>query len=146
MASRDYRFRSVWSVEAPVPTVFGVLVDLGGYPDWWPDVRTVRQIDEDTAEVSCRATLPYTIVLRMVRVEENAEAGRLRVRLSGDLDGELHCELSRVPGGTRLDIGQVVGVRKPLLRALSPLARPVLRANHALMMRRGQRSLRAHLA
>ena len=145
MGPRDYRFRSVWSIEAPLPTVFGVLVDLGGYPDWWADVRDVHEIDEDTAELTCRATLPYTIVLRMVRIEENADAGRLRVRLSGDLDGELRCSLSRVPGGTRLDIGQVVCVRKPLLRALSPLARPVLRANHALMMRHGQRGLRAHL-
>ena len=124
MGPRDYRFRSVWSIEAPLPTVFGVLVDLGAYPDWWADVRDVHEIDEDTAELTCRATLPYTIVLRMVRIEENADAGRLRVRL---------------------DIGQVVCVRKPLLRALSPLARPVLRANHALMMRHGQRGLRAHL-
>lgn len=142
----DYRFHSVWSVDAPLETVFGVLVDIGGYPVWWPDVRTVRQVDEDTAELTCRATLPFTLVLRMTRVEQEPDAGRLRVLLSGDLEGELRCVLTRRPGGTRLDIGQEVGVRKPLLRVLSPLVRPVLRANHALMMRRGQGGLRTHLS
>lgn len=142
----DYRFRSVWSIDAPLETVFGVLVDIGGYPAWWPDVRTVRQIDEDTAELTCRATLPFTLVLRMARVEQDPDAGRLRVLLTGDLEGELRCVLTPRFGGTRLDIGQVVGVRKPLLRVLSPLARPVLRANHALMMRRGRRGLRTHLS
>lgn len=45
----------------------------------------------------------------------------------------------------RLVIDQRVVVTKPLLRALAPVARPLFRANHTLMMRRGQRGLRAYL-
>ena len=35
---------------------------------------------------------------------------------------------------------------KALLRRLAPIARPAFRANHALMMRHGERGLRTYLA
>ncbi|GAB3903320.1 hypothetical protein GCM10029964_095080 [Kibdelosporangium lantanae] len=47
--------------------------------------------------------------------------------------------------GVRLEISQDVVVNKWLLRTLSPVARPVFRANHAVMMRRGQLGLRRFL-
>ncbi|MDI5976369.1 SRPBCC family protein [Amycolatopsis magusensis] len=141
MRVNDYRFRDVWLVEAPVRPVFAALVDLAAYPEWWPDVRSVRQVADDTAELVCRARLPYELRITMTRVEENERDGRLLVDLGGDLEGSLGCLLSAQDGGTRLDITQHVVVHKPLLRLLSPVAAPVFRANHALMMRRGRRGL-----
>ncbi|MBN6038630.1 SRPBCC family protein [Amycolatopsis sp. 195334CR] len=141
MRLNDYRFRDTWLVGAPVRPVFATLVDLGAYPEWWPDVRSVRQVDEQTAELVCRARLPYALTITMTRAEENEREGRLRVDLRGDLVGSLGCLLSTQDGATRLDITQHVVAAKPLLRRLSPVAAPVFRANHALMMRRGRRGL-----
>jgi uncharacterized protein YndB with AHSA1/START domain len=141
-----YRFRDTWFLSAPARTVFDAVVDLAGYPRWWPDVRSVSRIDDDTAELVCRAALPYQLVLRMRRAEQDAPSGRLRVQLAGDLEGSLAALVVRYPAGTRLDITQHVVATKPLLRHLSPLARPLFRANHALMMRRGQHGLRRFLA
>jgi uncharacterized protein YndB with AHSA1/START domain len=140
-----YRFRDSWFIAAPVASVFDAVVDVGRYPRWWPDVRSVSRIDDDTAEMVCRATLPYRLVLRMSRAEEDAPAGRLRVHLAGDLEGSLAALVVGQPTGTRLDITQQVMATKPLLRRLSPMARPLFLANHALMMRRGQHGLRAFL-
>ena len=141
-----YRFRSTWLLPAPSDAVFAALVDLADYPAWWPDVRSVSRVDDDTAELVCRASLPFALRLRMRRVEENRPAGRLEVLLSGDLEGTLSGRLTREGRGTVLDIRQQVVAHKPLLRTFSPVAHPVFRLNHAAMMRRGRRGLRRRLA
>jgi hypothetical protein len=142
----SYRFSDIWCIAAPVRVVFDTVADLAGYPQWWPDVRSVSRIDDDTAELICRATLPYRLVLQMRRAEQNEHAGRLAVHLAGDLEGLLAAQVTRSPAGTILDIRQDVVVTKPLLRGLAPVARPLYRLNHAMMMRRGQSGLRARLA
>ena len=43
---------------APREAVHAVLHDLEHYPDWWPQVRAVAKVDDDTARVVCRSTLP----------------------------------------------------------------------------------------
>lgn len=144
MHVNTYQFRDSWFIAAPTPSVFDAVTDLARYPQWWPDVRSVRQIDEETAELVCRASLPYNLVLQMRRAEQDAPAGRLRVHLTGDLEGSLAALVRRHPAGTRLDISQRVVATKPLLRHL-PIARPLFRANHARMMRRGQSGLRCFL-
>jgi hypothetical protein len=103
------------------------------------------EVDDETAELVCRAMLPYRLILRMHRREQDARAGRLRVDLSGDLEGSVAGLVTGTGGGTRLEISQEVVARKPLLRRLDPVARPAFRANHALMMRRGRRGLRIRL-
>lgn len=147
MSFNDYRFRSLWSVPAAPGRVFATLVDLAGYPDWWPDIRAVRRVDEDTAEVTCRSVLPYVLTFRLHRAVEDEPAGHMRVDMSGDLEGYVqgHVAAHR-SAGALLAITQRVVVRKPLLRALAPVGRPVFRANHALMMWRGQRGFRSYLA
>jgi hypothetical protein len=146
MSLHDYRFRDLWQLAAPAEQVYGAVVDLEEYPRWWRDVRTVWQVDEDTAELVCRAMLPYQLVIRMRRVEEDPVGGRVRVDLSGDLEGSLAGVVRSHEGGTQLEITQQVVARKRLLRSLAPLARPAFRLNHAAMMWRGERGLRAHLA
>ncbi|KMS88824.1 SRPBCC family protein [Prauserella rugosa] len=145
MPLNSYQFRTTWSLPSPADAVFAALVDLARYPEWWPDIRSVTQVDDDTAELVCRASLPFALRLRMTRVEENRPGGRVAVALSGDLEGMLSGRLEPRPGGTRLAIRQRVVAHKPVLRRLSPVAHPVFRINHALMMRRGLRGLRTHL-
>ncbi len=146
MTLNDYRFRGVWSVRVPRERLFSALVDLASYPKWWPDIRAVDRVDDDTAEVTCRSVLPYSLRFRLHRVVEDETAGRMRVDMTGDLDGYVQGEVAAHRSGALLAITQRVVVTKPRLRALAPVARPVFRANHALMMWRGQRGLRADLA
>lgn len=145
MSLHHYRFTSVWLLGAPSTAVFDAVVDLASYPAWWPDIRSVLQLDEDTADVVCRASLPYAIRFRMRRAMQDSRAGRVRVELSGDIEGSLHGRLTARQAGTRLVIAQHVVVHKRLLRTFAPVARPLFRANHAAMMRRGQRGLASYI-
>lgn len=140
-----YRFRDTWVLPASPKSVFDAVVDLAAYPLWWRDVRSVSQIDDDTAELVCRSRLPYALKLRMHRDQADEGSGHVRVRLSGDLEGTLDGELSPDGEGTRLEITQEVEARKPLLRKLDRVAWPLFRVNHALMMRRGHQGLRKYL-
>lgn len=147
MSLYEYRFRNVWSIEVAATRVFGALVDLANYPRWWPDVRSVSQVDDNTAELTCRALLPYALVFRLHRKVQDEDAGHLRVDMTGDLEGYVQGIVAADdPTRARLEISQEVVVHKKLLRRLAPVARPLFRANHAAMMWRGHRGLRAYLA
>ena len=146
MSLNEYRFRNVWALEVAPARLFDALVDLASYPRWWPDVRSARRVDDDTAEFTCRAVLPYALVFRLHRAEQDVGAGLLRVDMSGDLEGYVEGRVAaHEPSVARLDISQQVVVNKKLLRWLAPVARPLFRANHAAMMRRGHRGLRSYL-
>lgn len=147
MSLNEYRFRNVWSLEVAAARLFGALVDLANYPAWWPDIRSVSRVDDDTAELTCRALLPYALVFRLHRTEQDERAGRLRVDMTGDLEGYVQGIVAQhEPRRAQLEIAQQVVVNKRLLRRLAPVARPLFRANHAAMMRRGHRGLRTYLA
>lgn len=146
MSTNRYRFRSVWRLSVPVGDVFDVVTDPGSYPLWWPDIHGVGRIDDDTAEVVCKSVLPYALVFRLHRAEQDAAAGRLVVAMTGDLEGYCRSTVVQRPSAVTLEIVQEVVVNKRLLQLLAPVARPVFRANHAAMMWRGQRGLRRFLS
>jgi hypothetical protein len=141
--SRTFAFRDSWQVAAAPTAVHDVLIDLGQYPSWWPQVVAVASLGPDDARVLCRSRLPYTLDLVLHAV--NRSPGVLEVGVSGDLRGSVRFDLSPVSGGTRLDFAQEVGV-PGWLGAASYVAGPVLRWNHDRMMRGCRRGLSARLA
>jgi hypothetical protein len=141
-----YRFRSRWRLPAPVDDVFDALGSVRDYPAWWPEVREVARVDEETARVRCRSLLPYDLVFTMREERRDPAAGVLETSLAGDLDGFSRFTLRAEGAGTVADYAQEVVASKPLLRRTALLARPVFVANHRLMMRNGERGLRTFLA
>lgn len=139
---RGYAFSGTWTVDAPLPDVQGVLVDLEHYPEWWPQVRAVASLGADDARVLCRSTLPYTLDLRVRAVRR--EPSRLEVAITGDLDGRASWRLTDLGRRTRLDFVQEVTVGG-WLALVSPVVRPVLRWNHARMMAGCMEGLRGRL-
>jgi hypothetical protein len=142
----SYRFRSEWSVDCSPAEAFAVLADLGNYPRWWPEVRRAVRVTDLCAELSCQSLLPYELVFQARHNARDPEAGLLRADLVGDLDGVVSWRIFADGDGSRLVYEQEVTVRKPLLRRLALVGRPLLRANHELMMRNGRRGLRTYLA
>jgi carbon monoxide dehydrogenase subunit G len=132
--SSRYVFDGSWLVPAPPEQVQPVLLDLERYPEWWPQVRAVAWIDDDTARVLCRSTLPYTLdlVLHAVRREPQV----LETRVTGDLDGSVRWLIGPEGDGTRLELEQQVEVTGALAVA-SYAARPLLRWNHDRMLAGG---------
>jgi hypothetical protein len=139
--STTYRFRNDWSLPSPRGELFDMLADVGGYPSWWPQVRAVRRVDDDTAHVVARSLLPYSIDLVLERAVEDRSAGVLEARIRGQLEGWSRWTLRGTGPTTAVCYEQEVEVRGRLLRAGSSVARPLLLANHAWMMRGGRRGM-----
>lgn len=147
-----YRFEHTWTLPLRRADLFAVLADVAGYPQWWPQVRAVARVDDDTAYVVARSLLPYSLDLLLVRAVEDPDAGVLEARLRGRLAGWSRWRLgperdTTLPdgAGTRLvtpvRYEQEVSVRGLGLSAASRVARPLLVLNHTWMMRGGRRGL-----
>jgi len=146
MDRNRYSFRSEWSVDAPPSTTYQALERFEDYPEWWPEVRSLRLLEADACLVSCRSVLPYdlTFVLRPSRRDPVSRI--LEASMEGDLEGFSHWTISEGPTGSHLVFDEEVTVNKRLLRMLAPVARPLFRANHTLMMKHGRAGLAAYLA
>ncbi len=66
--------------------------------------------------------------------------------IDGDFVGEGIWTLTPVPNGTRAVLEWRVEVRKPFVRHLTPLLRPLFAWNHRWAMQRGQERIAALLA
>ncbi|WP_282797920.1 SRPBCC family protein [Streptomyces sp. CC224B] len=141
-----YRFRSIWNLPAEPAVVYATLERAEDYPAWWPQVREVTPLDERTGTARFRSFLPYDLVVTAREQRRDPERGILAIAMTGDLDGWARWTLAPAPDGTtRARYDQEVDVRKPLLRRLAVPGRPLLRLNHAAMMRAGRRGLAAYL-
>ena len=144
--STAYRFDNEWHVGAPPEHVYAALADVDGYARWWPQVREIHRIDVDTGRVRIRSLLPYNLDLVLTRDAQDETHGILRVLVDGDLHGWCAWQLTSEGTGTRAVFSQEVEVTSPMLRRAPFAIRPLLRGNHAHMMRSGERGLRRYLA
>lgn len=140
MTTRRFAFHHTWLLPAPPERVVEALADIEGYPRWWPQVRSVEQIDAVSGRGRIRSLLPITLRMVLTREIEDREGGHLRVALDGDLTGWAGWTVEESTGGSVATFEQEVRVAARLNRAAT-LAPFVLQANHAWMMRQGRRGL-----
>ncbi|MEX2588432.1 MAG: SRPBCC family protein [Actinomycetota bacterium] len=141
-----YRFHARWSVDADCQSTYAALRDLGSYSSWWPEVKSVIPLSATRAVVRIMGVLPYCLEFVLEQQIDDPESGILRASLVGDLQGWSSWRIEENSAGCGLTYEQEVVVNKRLLRALAPIARPVFRLNHVLMMLRGRRGLQRYLA
>jgi hypothetical protein len=140
-----YVFRTTWRLSAPASRAYEVLADVASYPQWWPQVRAARWLDDTSGEMTCRSLLPYDLVFVMHRELEDPQAMVLRAHMDGDLNGTSQWTVTGNGTGCVAVFDEDVSVGHGLVRSASALLRPALRFNHDLMMRSGEKGLRAYL-
>lgn len=151
-AQADFVLLSRWRVAAPLPAVWRLLSDPQGWPAWWPYVRAVRPLSKGSGnDVGSRrriewgSALGYGISLDVTttRVVEERE---IEGRAQGDLDGVGLWRLESDAGGTVVTYRWAVVLRRPWMRRMLPLLRPVFAWNHNAVMRAGARGMARRLA
>lgn len=153
-AWNTYRFRTRWLLAADPDVLFGVLADVAGYGDWWPQVRDGVRTGDGAGDLVIRSTLPYDLRVHLEQRRRDPAARILEARLTGDIDGVAAWRIEPVaadppacaPPRCAAYFAEDVQARAALLRRLAPIARPAFIANHAAMMRDGQRGLARFLA
>ena len=137
----EYEFIDEWDVDAPIDAVFVALADARTYPDWWRPVYL--EVDADGPPVvGCasrqrfKGRLPYTLTQTSTIIACDAPDS-FEVEAVGDLTGHGRWALSERPeGGVHVRFEWRVRADKPLIRLLTPLLRPVFRANHSYAIAR----------
>ncbi len=153
MASNDYHFITQWRVQATVEEVITVLGDARGLPRWWPavylDVQEITPGDANgvgsVLDLYTKGWLPYTLRWRF-RVSEVEALTRIVLLAEGDFVGRGIWMLQVNGAWVDITYDWKISARKPLLRSLSFLFKPIFAANHYWAMHRGEESLRLEIA
>jgi hypothetical protein len=149
----DYEFVTVWNFVAPVEAVWNEINRSERWSEWWKGVIRVVELkasDDDGLGSIRRSTwksrLPYTLEFdsEIVRIEH---LKLIEARAFGELNGRGLWQFFDHGGGkTRVQYDWLVETTKPWMNVLAPVARPLFRWNHNVIMRWGEEGLRKRLA
>ena len=146
-----YRFVTIWHVNAPVESVWNEIYHSEFWPTWWKGVESVVELtrgDEDgiggIRRYTWKSLLPYklTFDMRTVRVEPMSI---IEAVASGELEGKGLWQFSVDRTGTVARYDWEVQTTKLWMNILSPLARPLFKWNHDVVMGWGAEGLRKRL-
>lgn len=148
----EYFFRTTWLVQAAREDVFELLWDAEGWPQWWRGVESVEKLEQGDSEgvgslsrYRWRSRLPYNLefLMRISRVERPyLLAGEAR----GELEGTGLWRLFQEGETCAVVYDWKVRTTRPWMNLLAPLARPLFRWNHDVVMAWGQEGLARRLA
>jgi len=142
---RPYVFVDQWDVAAPPEAVFSAIADARTYPAWWRPVYIDVESD-GPAELGkesrqhFKGRLPYHLNTRSV-ITELEPPRTITAEVDGDLRGTGTWTLTATATGTHVRFDWQVHADRRLLRALTPLLRPVFRWNHNWAIARAMEGL-----
>lgn len=147
----EYRLSSCWRIAAPLDEVYRTIRDSGDWPDWWPSVERVVDLekgdDSGVGRVQChvwKGPLPYRLAfeLKVMRIEPLCA---LEAAVHGEVEGTGAWTFSTDGAFTNVRHDWQVRTTRRWMNALAPFARPLFEWNHAAVMRLGERSLARRL-
>lgn len=148
-----YEFVTVWNLEAPIERVWEEIKRSESWPEWWRGVVSVVEIepgDEDGVGAIHRSMWKSALPYRLEFDSEIIRIERLRLieaRAFGELDGKGLWQFETVGDSkTRVQYDWHVNATKPWMRHLSPLAGPLFRWNHDVIMGWGEKGLKKRLS
>jgi len=149
----DYRFVTIWRLQAPIQRVFAEIDDIEAWPDWWPSVRRVERLVEGgeggigaAFSTTFVGRLPYTLRFDL-RVTRRQPPTSLSGEATGELEGVGEWTLWEEDGWTL--VRYVWAIRTTAtwmnLMARLPFVDAIFRLNHHAVMRTGLAGIRERL-
>ncbi len=148
---KAYEFVTIWRVSAPIETVWDEISHSQAWPSWWKGVEravVVRQGDDSGVgsihRYTWKSRLPYrlTFDMRILRVEPPR---LLEGVASGELAGRGLWRLWTEGNQTLVRYDWQVRTTKQWMKLLAPIARPLFKWNHDVVMSWGARGLAKRL-
>ena len=143
--SRPYVFVDEWDVAAAPEAVFAAIADARTYPQWWRPVYIDVEADGPpriglTSAQHFKGRLPYHLHTRST-ITELEPSRSVTAEVHGDLRGRGDWTLTPTADGTHVRFDWEVHADRRLLRMLTPILRPALRANHNWAIARAKEGL-----
>ncbi|HEX8499356.1 MAG TPA: SRPBCC family protein [Pyrinomonadaceae bacterium] len=139
----DYSFVTLWRFRSPLEPVWETIYRSEEWPAWWRGVERVEPVEpgDETGlgalrRYTWRSRLPYRLAfeMRLTRVEPLSV---IEGEAVGELSGTGRWRLTHDAGVTLVRYDWNVRTTKPWMNLLAPVARPVFRWNHDVVMNWG---------
>jgi hypothetical protein len=150
MAKPEYHFSTLWHLDAPLQQVWEAIYHPEHWPHWWKGVEQVSELEpgDDSGlgalqRYTWKGALPYrlTFDMRVTRIEP-------LITLEGVASGEVEgtgCWRFWREGVTTIVLYEWhVSTTKRWMQLLDPVARPLFKWNHDVVMDQGGLGL-AHM-
>jgi hypothetical protein len=145
-----YRFLTTWVLDAPVAGVWEAIAHPVNWPDWWPGVERVVEVDHGDQDGLgsvydhwWTSVFPYTVDFRTTTTRID-KPHLIEAHADGKLAGIGRWRFFQ-GSATAVTYEWDVRTTPAWMNALAPLARPVFAWNHNVLMRRGGAGLARHL-
>ena len=142
----SYSFLTTWILDAAQEDVWQAIYAIERWPIWWPGVRRVERLEQGSGNGvgslyrhEWRSVIPYP-----VRFETRITRIELPHLIEADAEGELAgTGRWRFFGGRETAVTYEWNVRttRPWMNLVAPIARPVFRWNHNVVMHQGGEGL-----
>jgi hypothetical protein len=142
----SYSFLTTWIVDAPRDDVWDAIHAVERWPQWWRGVRSVEKLepgDEDGVGAlyrqEWRSVIPYPVRFdaRITRIERPR---LIEAVADGELAGTGRWRLFD-GGATAVTYEWNVRTTRAWMNLVAPVARPVFRWNHNVVMHQGGQGL-----
>jgi uncharacterized protein YndB with AHSA1/START domain len=147
----DYSFITVWRFRAPLAPVWEAVYRSEEWPAWWRGVERVERLEPGGADgvgalqrYTWKSRLPYRLAfdMRLTRVEPHS---LIEGEAVGELTGRGLWRFSREGDVTQVRYDWNVRTTKPWMNLLAPVARPVFKWNHDVVMNWGAEGIARRL-
>lgn len=146
-----YEFETIWRVYAPIESVWNEIYYSEKWPEWWPGVENVEELKKgddlgigSIRRYTWKSKLPYklTFDVETVRVQPPRI---LEGKAFGELEGTGFWTLIEDNDATVARYDWRVSTKKWWMNFLAPLARPIFKWNHDVVMSWGAQGLQKRL-
>ena len=147
----DYSFVTLWRFRSPLEPVWETIYRSEDWPAWWRGVERVERVEQGDARgvgalqlYTWKSKLPYRLAfhMRLTRVEP---LSLIEGEAVGELTGTGRWRLTHDGGVTHVRYDWDVRTTRPWMNLLAPVARPVFKWNHDVVMNWGADGLARRL-
>jgi uncharacterized protein YndB with AHSA1/START domain len=141
-----YTFLTTWLLDAPLESVWQAIHEIEAWPAWWRGVERVDKLEHGNGDgigalyrQEWRSVIPYPVRFE-TRITRLERPHLIEAEADGELAGTGRW---RFFDGRETAIVYEWNVRttRPWMNLLAPIARPVFRWNHNVVMHQGGRGL-----
>lgn len=140
-----YSFSTIWRLDAPIDRVFDTIDDSLAWPEWWPSVLAVEEIEPAGSGgtgalrgYTFKGRLPYLLRFDSV-VTRRERPTALSGSATGELEGTGDWQLTEADWATVVQYDWNIRTTRAWMNVLAPLpfVDAIFRLNHHAVMRDG---------